>query len=248
MKRLLVVIIILSLCIMPMAALAAETDEDGFEYGLVKENGLIVKSLNGLTASFGVEIPPCDCVIQEDNWYCYQYSDYGLKWLRNGGKDPQVWNWAQNYADGLCMTGYYEPIKSDVKSDEAFYLLRYIGSGDLTETFCIRNSDPDDAAIVIASYLGDVKIYYSRDIVTSDLEETADRLGIYIGSTGRNSADDPWEHDCVACGFDGSCNVCGGSGQVYSLVPGTNDYVWQNCTDVNCRNGRCGVCGGDGMT
>lgn len=221
-------------------------DEEGFEYGLVKENGLLVRSLESMVYAYGDEIPLCDYVFQEDNWYCYQYTDYGLEWLRNGGKDDYVWNWAQGYADALCMTGYYEPSKSDVQSDEVFYILRYIGPGEITETFSIRKSDPDDAAIVIASYLGNVQIYYSMNIVTDDLAETAERLGVYMGMTSGDT-DDPWEHDCVVCGFDGSCNTCGGTGQVFRLVPGTNDYVWQTCTDANCRNGSCGVCGGDGM-
>ena len=244
MKRILSIVLAM-LCMLPVMATADRTDEEGYEYGIVRNDGLLVKSLEHY-ASEWIEMPPCDRIFQEDNWYCYQYRDRGLQWSRHGGKDPEAWGFAERYADALCSTGYYEPLRSDIQDDEVFFVLAYVGPGRVSETFSIRRSDPSGAAIVVASYMGDINIYYSRDIMTSDLNETQERLGtdIYISGGG---TDDPWEHDCITCGFDGTCNTCGGTGQVYRSVPGTNDYVWQTCTANNCQNGRCRECGGDGM-
>lgn len=243
MKRLLAIMLVLFF-IAPTMASAGKTDEEGFEYGVVKDDGLTVKSLEHF-ASEWIDMEPCDRVFQEDNWYCYQYKDRGLKWGRHGEIDPELWAYAERYADALCSTGYYEPLKSDIKEDEVFFLLAYAGPGKVNETFIIRNSLPYSAAIVIASYMGNINIYYSIDITTADLEATAKRLDIDIYING--NPDDPWDHDCTECGFDGSCNYCGGTGQIYTLIAGTNSYTWQTCTNLNCQNGRCTVCGGDGM-
>lgn len=243
MKRLISLLLVL-LCLPTVLASAGKVDEDGYEYGIVKNDGLIVKSLEHF-ASEWIEMKPCDRVFQEDNWYCYQYQDRGLKWLRHGEENAETWGFAERYADALCSTGYFEPLTSDVQEDEVFYLLTYVGPGQISNTFNIKNSHPSGAAIVIASYLGNINIYYSLDITTADLQETTQRLNITLYTSG--TSDDPWEHDCVECGFDGSCNYCGGMGQIYTLIAGTNSYTWQTCTNVNCQNGRCRVCGGDGM-
>lgn len=64
------------------------------------------------------------------------------------------------------------------------------------------------------------------------------------GYGGGTPDDDLFEKDCWWCGYDGRCDDCGGSGEVRKNVPGTREYIMQNCT--NCNNGECKHCGGDG--
>ena len=246
MKRLLILVFTLFYALSLTAY--ASTDDTGFEHDLVKNEGMMVKSLDHFVRFFWPDWPvKCDRLDVGENWYCYQYRHYGLKWANNGGKDTdklQVWESAKTYVTALWATGYFDIIKTDIKDNEAFYILKYIGPGEVNETFRVRKNDPK-GNIVVASYLGHVQIYYCTDIVTADLQETAKRLDVDFSST--DDPDDPWEHDCIVCGFDGKCNNCNGTGKVRKLVPGTRDYLWQTCTSVNCQNGKCTVCDGDGM-
>ena len=160
MKRLLIMVFSL-LYVLSIPALAW-MGEDGFENDLVKDEGLIVKSLEHFVRYFREDWPiKCDRLVVEDNWYCYQYRHYGLKWANNGGKDTktlQVWESAKAYVEALRGTGYFEVIKSDKQEQEVFYILEYIGPGEVNETFRVRKSDPK-GAVVVASYLGHVQIY-----------------------------------------------------------------------------------------
>lgn len=242
MKRLM--ILALALLYVLTATALAWTDKEGFASGGVKNDGLLVRSLEDYTSSMGTELAPCNSIFQEKNYYCYEYSKRALPYKKKPG-DSLTWSWAQAYAEMLCLTGYFQQVQPNVqRNSEVFYLLEYVGPGEVKNTFSIRKSDPK-AAIVVASYWGDLKIYYSIDILTTDLDETQERLGKNISVNGKSN-DDPWEHNCIVCGFDGKCDTCGGSGQVYNWVPGTNEYVWQTCTAYYCQNGSCQACGGDG--
>lgn len=50
---------------------------------------------------------------------------------------------------------------------------------------------------------------------------------------------------CWYCGGSGRCPTCGGSGRVTKWVPGTLEYLDQNCTDCYSP-GKCRICGGSG--
>ena len=99
----------------------------------------------------------------------------------------------------------------------------YFRKGDL----CIYIYDPYAAESEFAIY------EYPGFTVNTDVSTIPEN--VYVPSDG--------EERCVFCN-GGSCNTCGGSGQVYQWIPGEDDQRRVNCT--SCMNGRCTFCDGDG--
>jgi len=184
-------------------------------------------------------VPQCHSFHTQDNYYGYKYIDCGREY--DGDGNNAVWAQFEQYAEDIVSTGYFEIAhRDDEDATWTLLCLEYTGPDEyLQETFSTQRSLPDDYAIVISSLLGNVIVYYSMDIATSNLRETLQRLE-YMPPSG--------DGDCNACGGDGDCDKCGGSGYIYKTVlqDGKHETIHTRCDGAFCSFGSCISCGGDG--
>ena len=160
----------------------------------------------------------------------------------------------QDYVDALVESGYYEILEyKKISSDDEYWALGYIGSGDVIREFGVSDKMTQKAAIVVRTSLGDIRVAFSKDILTADIETTQDRLGKYVVDIQRSATNGGSGGNCSECGGDGKCNKCGGSMWVW-------DYEWvyvngspvsqrvnKMCNALYCTGGKCSKCGGDGL-
>lgn len=181
-------------------------------------------------------IKPCDQIYQQDNWYCYTYTNRGYKWYRHGTSNPVDWYKMKEYVDALVASGYYEILQYDMPySDQEYWCLDYIGPGKVTKTFGVNRNTTQRAAIIVQSNLGDIRVYFSLDITAHDLDETQKRLGtdIFVKSNNNGPSILP---TCDACNGSGDCTYCWGSG--------TDGITGRDC--AVCDRGNCSYCHGSG--
>ena len=164
-------------------------------------------------------VPPCDNVWVDENCYIYGYIAWGK--VYNGYGDNAVWERFEQYVEDIVSTGVFEVVRHDEKDGFERWCLGYSGPGTLPRPF--RTGDnPADEAITVVSYEGNVQVWYSRDVQTSDLAETLLRLELVSTPTPKPTkkptpkptAAPGGMGNCEACDGDGVCNNCGGDGWV----------------------------------
>lgn len=192
-------------------------------------------------------IEPCDKIYREDNHYTYAYTDRGYKYHGSGTSNPVDWYKMEEYVNALVDSGYYEILEHSDDTDDAYWTLRYIGPAKVNNTFDLYYGMSDQAAITLRNFIGNIKIRYSIDILTADIDETQQRLGeTVVGTQQSTSAGSSiFGKRCSTCGGDGRCNSCGGSGQVWKWAG--DMYAYVRCTAFGCSGGSCSNCGGDGI-
>jgi len=199
-------------------------------------------------------IEPCDEIRADDDRYGYVYTDRGYVYHGSGTTNPVDWYRMEEYVNALVESGYYEILEHSSDTEDAYWSLRYIGPAKVKRTFDLYYGMSDQAAITLRNFIGNIKVYYSRDIMTADIDETQQRLGTYYVDTPQNTSSGNLSGDrCTFCGGDGKCDECGGSvwyndfDFVYVNGAPELQYVRKMCTDANCAFGTCYACGGDGL-
>ena len=199
-------------------------------------------------------IEPCNRIFEKIDYYSYVYTNRGYKWDSYGTENPLDWYMMQDYVDALVESGYYEILEyKKISSDDEYWALGYIGSGDVIREFGVSDKMTQKAAIVVRTSLGDIRVAFSKDILTADIETTQERLGKYVVDIQRSATNGGSGGNCSECGGDGKCNKCGGSMWVW-------DYEWiyvngspvsqrvnKMCNALYCTGGKCSKCGGDGL-
>lgn len=190
-------------------------------------------------------IDPCDEIYRDDNHYTYAYTDRGYKYHGSGTANPVDWYKMEEYVNALVESGYYEILEHSDDPDDAYWTLRYIGPAEVKNTFYLYYGMSDQAAITLRNFIGDIKVRYSIDILTADIDETQQRLGEYVLGTQKStsSSSSIFADRCTQCGGDGRCNSCGGSGKIWKWAG--DMYAYVRCTE--CSGGTCTRCGGDGV-
>ena len=210
---------------------------------IVGNDGLLVMSPEEYLG-----IDTCDDIVQEKNYYGYEYKNRGLyaSSYGKGMEDPVDWYEMEDYVDALVDSGYYKVVAHEKPKDhEEYWYLSYIGPGSVKRVISPYNSTNAKAAIVVSSFIGDISVYYSLDVITNDLEDTQYRLNEYInvvnprptsggggGSSGHYETVEE-EVDCPSCTF-GNCSICGGDGK------------YERYGKVVFCDPDCGSCGGKG--
>lgn len=212
------------------------------EKGIATNAGLTV-----LSPEQYLGIDPCDEIYRNDNSYTYKYSNRGYKYHGSGTSNPVDWYKMEEYVNALVESGYYEILEHSDDTDDAYWTLRYIGPAKVKNTFYLYYGMSDQAAIAVRNFIGDIKVFYSKDILTADIDETQERLGKYVVGTQQStsSGNSIFDKRCSTCGGDGRCNSCGGSGQVWKWAG--DMYAYVRCTAFGCSGGSCSRCGGDGI-
>lgn len=211
--------------------------------------------------AYNDDIPLCDLMAIKEDFYIYGYSGCG-----KGGSDD-AWALFEQYVLDLVGTGSYAIAYHD-EDDEGFerWCLKY--TEEELDHFVRMEEGVDGAfAVAVVSHRGNVEVWFSRDLVTRDLRETAVRMGLVEAATPTpkptqkptpkpTSAPRPADGkgNCEACDGDGKCNHCGGdmwyTGWKYVWNSRTREYdnknVTELCDDDNCYAGSCKTCGGDG--
>lgn len=193
-------------------------------------------------------IPPCDQMVMKDNYYVLSY------W--NSGKSETSllgnlrWTQIIFYISELKSTGLFEELSREENGTYERRALKYVGPGKLPRPFS-TNGGSKQEAITFISRDGHVHIYYSRDIRTSDLEETMKRLNVSDKPTTSkkpSTTRKPSGKPCSICDGDGKCNKCGGDGWRYKTVLKNGKHHTSNarCGASACLYGKCTACGGDG--
>lgn len=249
-------------------------EEDRYEYGIrfnfsedvtlsAMETYSPAKQGNTITTNDGLTvlspeqylgIAPCDEIRADDDRYGYVYTDRGYTYHGSGTANPVDWYRMEEYVNALVASGYYEIMEQSSDTDDAYWSLRYIGPAKVKRTFDLYYGMSDQAAITLRNFIGNIKVYYSRDILTADIDETQQRLGTYYVDTSKNTSSGNLSGDrCTVCGGDGKCDECGGSvwyndfDFVYVNGAPELQYVRKMCADANCDFGSCYACGGDGL-
>lgn len=222
----------------PSVAKETEKNTSGNE-AIATKNGLTV-----LSPEQYLGIEPCDQIDSFDEGYVYRYTNRGYPYHDFGTSNPVDWYKMEDYVNALVDSGYYEILEQSTDRENAYWTLRYIGPAKVENTFDLFYSRSDQAAIALRSFIGDIKVYYSKDIMTADIDETQQRLGENVVGSQKSasSGSSIYGERCTRCDGDGRCNSCGGSGQIWKW---TGDmYAYVRCTD--CSLGTCTLCGGDG--
>ncbi len=238
---------------------------------IASNDGLLVMSPEEY---LGIE--PCEDLEQQDNWYEYLYSSRGIKcdWFNgNGTSNPVDWYQMEKYVNALVDSGYYKILEHETPMEDfEFWSLGYIGPGSVKRTHKVTGYSKKQSAIFIQSFMGDIRVYYSLDIATSDLKETQERLGVYISNSGSsssssssfssvssgnsNSSVHTREKNCTNCSWGKvNCSQCNGRGYFEKTVTAPNfsgrsktrETVREDCG--KCRGfgtQDCKKCGGDG--
>jgi len=200
-------------------------------------------------------VEPCYQMTMEDNYYVMSYRNCGksetslasnLIWLRI----------KLYYTSHLKSTGLFKELSHEENGTYERVALSYAGPGKLPRPFS-TNGGAKQEAVTVISRDGNVQVYYSRDIRTSDLDETMKRLHVSDKSSSSsksssskksNSSKKSSGKSCSICDGDGKCNKCGGDGWRYRTVlrNGKHDTVNSRCNGSACLYGRCTACGGDG--
>lgn len=219
----------------------------------------VADTFNILSAEAHIDgIPPCDRMAIEEDFYIYGYSGCG-KTDGSKGSDA-TWALFEQYVLDLIGTGSFAVAHHDDEDPFERWCLKYT-EGELEHPVHMEESLKGDFAVVVVSHKGNVEIWYSRDILTRDLRETAERLGLVEAATPTpkpTPKPTPRPNDgkgnCTACDGDGKCNHCGGdmwyTGWKYVWNSRTREYDNKNVTELchedNCYAGSCKTCGGDG--
>lgn len=202
---------------------------------IVINNGLTVQSPEQFLG-----IRPCNTIYSETDHYCYLYSGRGI----DGSSGRDDWNKMDDYVNALVASGYYrilEHEQDDYPFVEEYWTLQYIGPETITNTFGVRMNTSQQAAIIVQSYLKNIYVWYSLDVITADLEETQRRLNTTIFVVNSHSG----SGDCLSCAGSGKCNPCGGSGTERNLLAGTRTWLVQDCSYC-AGSGKCNACYGSG--
>jgi len=215
----------------------------------------LAESFDILSAEAYIEgVPPCDRMAVQKDFYIYGYSDCGKK---DGSKGSNAtWALFEQYVLELLGTGSFEVAHHDDEPPFERWCLAYT-DGELEHTVRMEEGLEGEFAIVVVSHKGNVEVWYSRDIITRDLRETAERLGLVEAATPTpkpTPKPNSGKGDCTVCDGDGKCNHCGGdmwyTGWKYVWNSRTREYdnrnVTELCDDDNCYAGSCKACGGDG--
>lgn len=252
MKRLMSLVMAVILCVLPIAVQATTLLEYANKLKKVATNdGLTVMSPEQF---LGIE--PCDRIFGKDDYYSYVYTNRGHKWDDWGTEIPLDWFQMKEYVEALVKSEYYEILEhKNPSSDEEYWTLGYIGPGDITHLFTVSNSMQQKAAIVVRCSLGDIRVAFSKDILTADINETQQRLGKQVVDThsSATSSTAPSGGPCTYCGGDGKCDKCGGDmwywGYEWVYVNGSpvSQRVNKMCNATYCTGGKCSKCGGDGI-
>lgn len=205
--------------------------------------------------AYNADIPPCNLLSVQPDFYVYGYSDCG----KSGSDD--VWALFEQYVLDLLGTGSFTVARHDDEPPFERWCLEY-AEGELDHYVRMEEGVDGHFAVVVVSHKGNVEVWYSRDIGTRDLRETAERLGLVDAATATpkpTSTPKPTKKPggstkCETCDGDGKCNNCGGDMwfEGYKWVWSSrrreydNEYVRELCGDDNCFAGSCAVCDGDG--
>lgn len=223
------------------------------EEGIATNDGLTV-----LSPEQYLGIEPCDNLSTNDNEYAYVYTNRGYKYHSSGTSNPVDWYRMEEYVNALVDSGYYEILEHSSDTDDAYWTLRYIGPAEVSNTFYLYYGRSDQAAIAVRNFIGDIKVWYSKDILTADIDETQQRLGRQVITTPADTSSSA-SHSvssgsiCTECRGDGKCNECGGDMWVWKweteYVNGSpvTKQVNKMCQAVYCTGGKCSKCGGDGI-
>lgn len=251
MKRLTSLMIAAMLCLLPLAVHATTL----LEYAERLKNVATNDGLTVMSPEQFLGIDPCDNLSADDTRYAYVYTNRGYKYHDYGTTLPVDWFQMEEYVNALVKSGYYEILEQSVDPDDAYWLLGYIGPAEIKNTFSLYSGKTNQTAIALRNFIGDIKVYYSKDILTTDINETQQRLGKQVvdtySSATRSTA--PFGSPCTYCGGDGKCNRCNGKGSGYRYeteyvngVPVTKS-VYKTCYGSYCDDGKCSECGGDGV-
>lgn len=176
------------------------------------------------------------------------HTEYCYFWKYNGkALDEYIALLQESYHFRLRGTKTIESINS------YRYSFDYTGPGpvDGYDEDGMNGSDGDGIALYIwdlhaSPTEGEVHICLADGL---DYMDTGDRttrtITPYESGSGSGGSSSGGEGDCWYCNGDGVCPTCGGSGKVYNWLPGTREYVLQECTDCYSP-GKCRVCGGSG--
>ena len=251
MKRLMVSLLTLMLCMAPLAVQAETLREYATRLKSIATNdGLTVMSPEEF-----LSIDPCDNLSKADTHYTYVYTNRGYKYHNYGTTIPVDWFQMQEYVNALVESGYYEIMEYSSDPDDAYWLLGYTGPATVKNTFSLHHGMTDRTVIALRNFIGDIKVYYSKDILTTDIDETQQRLGKYVVDTYSSATASSTTSDsaCTYCGGDGKCDRCGGDmwywdyEWVYVNGSPVSQRVNKMCQATYCTGGACSKCGGDGV-
>ena len=127
-----------------------------------------------------------------------------------------------------CDGGLYGPtIKENNKYQSVFVRVMYYEK-DVAAVYYVYAKMKDGVEP------GDIEALCAVSLKPEEKKQTT--------STKTGSSVSGWT--CGSCGGSGRCRSCGGMGSVSTWVPGTTQYVQQDCNF--CMGGRCSSCGGTG--
>jgi len=92
---------------------------------------------------------------------------------------------------------------------------------------------------------GDTVIYFYGKLLLDGQDYELEGLLAAPKRAAETAAPSGGSGDCSACGGSGRCRNCDGTGVQMNLVPGTSQWIPQNCLYCN-HSGRCRDCNGTG--
>ena len=173
--------------------------------------------------------------------------------------------------DAWVASGYYKVVEyRKPKEYHESWSLLYIGPGSAKRTFKIGTGMSEKATIIVRSFIGDISVYYSLDVITNDIEDTQYRLNEYVFDGYSDTSErgtSTWNpspsnttttrtKDCTRCNNGKvSCTQCNGRGYFEQRVSVPNysgkgskyETVKEDCG--KCRGLKtqdCSACDGRG--
>lgn len=239
-------VLVLAVLLMFSFAAGALADQDSID-------GLLVRSAE----EFLKDVPNCSDLWIKDDCYIYGYDDCGRAY--NGRGNDAIWALFKEYAQTLADSEFYEENYHYREEDFECWGLSYTGPGEFSHPLDMDEVMSGSYAIAIVSRKGDAQVWYSRDVATTNLEETVNRLDLFPKATPTPAPTatprpNNGSGNCSVCDGDGKCNNCGGDMwfEGYKWVWDSrrreynNEYVRELCHEDNCFAGGCKACDGDG--
>lgn len=128
------------------------------------------------------------------------------------------------------------------------YTFQYTGTNDDIDWVYLKSGGKYHVKLTQKAYSDSQTALILYTFPEFQLEDPGSRSKVKVDTPSPDSDDpapDPFDRKkCWACGGDGRCDNCGGSGQVREWLPGTRQYVQVRCT--RCSGGQCRQCYGKG--
>lgn len=172
---------------------------------------------------------------------------FGVEAYESGVKTDEQWMTIKFETEEACNRAFREYAELLMEGRFGFYVITddedrvLLGCYDNIRKIADSKSKSDYVVKVknFSEFGAAIQINVSLDVAledTGDRPETAYRTVAPKNSGSSGSSGSSSDQDC---------SWCGGSGREYNWLPGTREYVNQNCRDCS-GTGRCSWCRGSG--